>query len=504
MLGRLNNLRTALLSFVPLGAPKKSVDISHYRSAMSSTAQDPEVATFAAGCFWGVEHIFLKHYPPSENKGILKTAVGYTGGKKADPSYREVCSGTTGHAEAVRIEFDPSVVSYAELVEFFYRTHDPTAVNRQGPDIGTQYRSAIFTHNREQQATAQRVTEEVQEKHFTPKGQRIATEILDAGEWYNAEDYHQLIPDDSPVHAFLTKCDPWVEIYVTHVETSNLRHRHSKARGRFLTLLAVNLLFSFLLVRRIYGGLYRYGILFLASKIVPMSNTLAFRMDTALIGNFLLDLFIFSILLPIVLDFAKGIATLRLRYGFPQEEIIFRKLTPSAIATIAAATPEKKDKLLKDLLTRAVDPEEMKQIAFGMPWEEWAYDYHAMAAAHKASKEDVVSPKTWELSVWMKMGERWTVIQHGREEDYTTQVGMMEKLRDKLDEMGKLHVFQQMMEVIQVKTMSQAGTPLPVTDEVNGIVADIFKRNDIDFAKLMGQIAMDTPPSFQRGSKKDD
>lgn len=192
MLGRLKEVRTALLSFVPSGASKKSVDLSQYRSSMSTTSQQPAIATFGAGCFWGVEHIFLKHHPPSENKGILKTSVGYTGGKVVDPSYKQVCAGTTDHAEAVRIEFDPTIVSYNELVEFFYRTHDPTTVNSQGPDIGSQYRSVIFTHGPEQRATAERVTAEVQDKHFTPKHQKIATEIQEAGQWYDAEDYHQL------------------------------------------------------------------------------------------------------------------------------------------------------------------------------------------------------------------------------------------------------------------------------------------------------------------------
>ncbi|KAI6113914.1 peptide methionine sulfoxide reductase MsrA [Pisolithus croceorrhizus] len=198
MLGRLNNVRTALLGLIPV--LKRPVDSSQYRSAMTSTSQQPEIATFAAGCFWGVEHIFLKHYPPAENKGILKTSVGYTGGKttSVDPSYREVCAGTTDHAEAVRIEFDPTIVPYAELVEFFYRTHDPVAVNRQGPDVGSQYRSAIFTHGQEQRSIAERVTKEVQDKHFTPKGQLIATEIQDAGPWYDAEDYHQLYLFNNP------------------------------------------------------------------------------------------------------------------------------------------------------------------------------------------------------------------------------------------------------------------------------------------------------------------
>jgi peptide-methionine (S)-S-oxide reductase len=187
-----------------------------------------QIAIFAAGCFWGVEHIFLKHYPPLQHKGILKTAVGYTGGKTPNPGYKDVCSGATNHAEAVRIEFDPGVVSYAELVgesmslldwneqrltkylEFFYRTHDPTTVNRQGGDSGTrtslvpfivrgstdglllEYRSVIFTNSDDQVAVAKRVTAEVQEKHFTPKGQKIVTEIIEVGTWWDAEDYHQL------------------------------------------------------------------------------------------------------------------------------------------------------------------------------------------------------------------------------------------------------------------------------------------------------------------------
>ncbi|KAG6918474.1 hypothetical protein DXG01_014101 [Tephrocybe rancida] len=177
---------------------------------MSTTALNTSIATFASGCFWGTEHIFLKHYPPAQNKGILKTTVGFTGGNPlvTNPDYKTVCSGATDHAEAVKIEFDPSIVTYAELVgeacrytlrllthtntEFFYRTHDPTTVNRQGGDIGTQYRSAIFTHDAEQEATAKRVTEEVQAKHFTPKRDKIATEIVSAGQWWDAEEYHQL------------------------------------------------------------------------------------------------------------------------------------------------------------------------------------------------------------------------------------------------------------------------------------------------------------------------
>ncbi|THU91210.1 peptide methionine sulfoxide reductase [Dendrothele bispora CBS 962.96] len=181
MLGALHGLISGLL-----------LGVAHFHSMSSTSTTD--VAIFAAGCFWGVEHIFLKHYPPQQNKGILKTAVGYTGGKESatDPSYRQVCSGTTDHAEALRIEFDPNVVSYEELAEFFYRTHDPTTVNRQGADVGTQYRSAIFYTTPDQLEVAKRVTAEVQEKHFTPKSQKIATEIVQAGQWWDAEDYHQL------------------------------------------------------------------------------------------------------------------------------------------------------------------------------------------------------------------------------------------------------------------------------------------------------------------------
>ncbi|KAF9519206.1 hypothetical protein BS47DRAFT_1375136 [Hydnum rufescens UP504] len=144
-----------------------------------------EVATFASGCFWGTEHIFQKYY---KTKGI-KTAVGYTGGKAATPSYRTVCSGSTGHAESVRVEFDPSQVAYAELVEFFYRTHDPTTLNSQGADRGTQYRSAIFYHSPDQKAIAEAVTAEVQKKHIA--GKTIVTEITEADQWWDAEDYHQ-------------------------------------------------------------------------------------------------------------------------------------------------------------------------------------------------------------------------------------------------------------------------------------------------------------------------
>ncbi|EPB86693.1 Peptide methionine sulfoxide reductase [Mucor circinelloides] len=151
-----------------------------------------EKATFAAGCFWGVEHLYVKHFKQYD----IKTKVGYIGGDTKDPSYRAVCSGSTNHAEALEIDFDPKKVSYETLVEFFYRMHDPTTVNAQGPDRGTQYRSAIFYHSPEQKTIAEKVTAEVQEKHY--KGKKIVTEIIPAGIFYDAETYHQKYLDKNP------------------------------------------------------------------------------------------------------------------------------------------------------------------------------------------------------------------------------------------------------------------------------------------------------------------
>lgn len=153
-----------------------------------------EKATFAAGCFWGVEHIFNKHF---KDQGILSTKVGYIGGELIDPNYKEVKTGTTNHAEACEIIFDPSKVSYETLTEFFYKMHDPTTLNEQGPeDIGTQYRSAIFYHSDAQKAIAEKVTQEVQAKHYSTTP--IVTEITAASKFYDAEDYHQLYLANNP------------------------------------------------------------------------------------------------------------------------------------------------------------------------------------------------------------------------------------------------------------------------------------------------------------------
>ena len=141
------------------------------------------LATFAAGCFWGVEEAFR------EIPGVIATTVGYTGGTLKNPTYQDVCSGRTGHAEALEVEFDPARVSYMELLAMFWKSHDPTTMNRQGPDVGSQYRSAIFYHDAEQEKEA-RESKAILEKEKIFK-RPIVTEITPATEFYRAEDYHQ-------------------------------------------------------------------------------------------------------------------------------------------------------------------------------------------------------------------------------------------------------------------------------------------------------------------------
>lgn len=150
-------------------------------------AQEPpavklEIATFGAGCFWGVEHIFRHQVP-----GVVEAVSGYAGGKLDNPTYRQICDGDTGHAEVVQVTFDPAKTSYEKITDAFFRLHDPTQVNRQGPDIGDQYRSVIFYHNDDQKAIAEKVKAERQKKHAKP----IATRIEPASKFYKAEDYHQ-------------------------------------------------------------------------------------------------------------------------------------------------------------------------------------------------------------------------------------------------------------------------------------------------------------------------
>jgi peptide-methionine (S)-S-oxide reductase len=140
-------------------------------------------ATFAAGCFWGVEDAF-RH-----SKGVTSTTVGYTGGHTKNPTYKDVCTDRTGHAEAVEIEFNPAEVSYRELLALFFQSHNPTTLNRQGPDIGTQYRSAIFYHDAEQEAAARDAVATLGKAGVFPRP--IVTEIVPATIFYRAEEYHQ-------------------------------------------------------------------------------------------------------------------------------------------------------------------------------------------------------------------------------------------------------------------------------------------------------------------------
>src|SRR5881394_1776939 len=142
-----------------------------------------ETAVLAGGCFWGMEEIIRKI------PGVIKTTVGYSGGSTANPTYEEICTGSSGHAEAIQVEFDSARLSYEVLLDYFFRMHDPTTLNRQHNDVGTQYRSAIFYTSEEQKQTAERVKAKLEEsKKFN---RPITTEITKASKFYSAEDYHQ-------------------------------------------------------------------------------------------------------------------------------------------------------------------------------------------------------------------------------------------------------------------------------------------------------------------------
>jgi len=142
-----------------------------------------EKATFAAGCFWGVEYLF------SRIEGVVKTVVGYIGGVTKDPTYQDVCTGNIGHAEAVEILFDPTIISYEELLQIFFKNHDPTTPNRQGVDVGSQYRSAIFYNNQKQLEFVKTVINSLEKINLFSRP--IVTQIVPATQFYNAEEYHQ-------------------------------------------------------------------------------------------------------------------------------------------------------------------------------------------------------------------------------------------------------------------------------------------------------------------------
>jgi peptide-methionine (S)-S-oxide reductase len=153
-----------------------------------------ETATLAGGCFWCLEAVY------QEMEGVLQVDSGYTGGHPANPTYEEVCSGATGHAEALQVRFDPDVTSYRDILEVFFAIHDPTTLNRQGNDVGTQYRSAIFWHDERQRATAEELIRELDGEKIWPSP--IVTEVLPAGEFYRAEQYHQNYFRDHPTQPY--------------------------------------------------------------------------------------------------------------------------------------------------------------------------------------------------------------------------------------------------------------------------------------------------------------
>ncbi len=150
---------------------------------MSETQSTREVATFGGGCFWCLEAVF------ELLQGVEYVESGYTGGRVPNPGYKAVCTGSTGHAEVIRVTFDPSAISFRELLQVFFVSHDPTTLNRQGNDVGTQYRSAIYFHSVEQERTAKTLIAELNERRLWPSP--IVTEVTAAPEFYKAEDYHQ-------------------------------------------------------------------------------------------------------------------------------------------------------------------------------------------------------------------------------------------------------------------------------------------------------------------------
>jgi len=157
---------------------------------MAAPAGNSVRAAFGGGCFWGMEKWFRKQFPQ-----LLTTAVGYMGGSLKNPTYKQVCSGDTGHAEVLYLEYDPAKTKYRDLLSFFWRVHDPTTPNRQGNDVGTQYRSAVFFYTPEQEAEARQVKTELEE---AGKWKNIVTEIAPASQFYRGEDYHQLYLDNNP------------------------------------------------------------------------------------------------------------------------------------------------------------------------------------------------------------------------------------------------------------------------------------------------------------------
>ena len=161
---------------------------------MLSMSEPRQVATLASGCFWCTEAVF------NELKGVEKVESGYSGGTIANPSYEQVCTGDTGHAEAVQVTFDPKLISYKDILTIFFTTHDPTTKDRQGADVGTQYRSAVFYHNADQRSTAEQVVKELNASKLWKHP--IVTEVAPFKTFYKAEDYHQSFYANNPGYGY--------------------------------------------------------------------------------------------------------------------------------------------------------------------------------------------------------------------------------------------------------------------------------------------------------------
>lgn len=180
----MEKLILSLILLVSCQAKEKKFVVQEYKEPIKMKIQEGrEVATFAGGCFWCTEAIF------QEVKGVEKVVSGYTGGFIKNPAYREVCNGTTGHAEAIQITFNPELVSYEDLLEIFFGTHDPTTLNRQGADVGTQYRSEVFYHSEAQKEKAEKYIQWIEKEKLYSNP--IVTKVSPASEFYAAEDYHQ-------------------------------------------------------------------------------------------------------------------------------------------------------------------------------------------------------------------------------------------------------------------------------------------------------------------------
>ena len=172
-----------ILSFLSCNLSAKEQKENDKISMNSTEQENLELATFGNGCFWCTEAIF------EQLEGVYKVEAGYAGGAVKNPTYKEVCTGSTGHAEVIRLSYDPKQISYGELLDVFFNTHDPTTLNRQGADIGTQYRSAIFYHNDEQKAEAEKMIADLEKAEVFDD--KIVTEITEVNNYYVAENYHQ-------------------------------------------------------------------------------------------------------------------------------------------------------------------------------------------------------------------------------------------------------------------------------------------------------------------------